>query len=156
MHQSIPAAPIWPSAEGAFRESVRERSWSTNRSTEIPLAEASLLTPRQKKSFCWGKGVSRGWEMPGPRAAQNFQMPHPGIEKAGKCPTVARGGEGGGLDSAGIDWCINKPWKLLDVFENLVKSVNSFAVYSRSTLPFSFWHQLSWLRCHKSNRLNTT
>ena len=137
MHQSIPAAPIWPSAKGAFRESVRERSWSTNRSTEIPLAEASLLTPRQKKSFCWGKGVSRGWEMPGPRAAQNFQMPHPRDWKGGQMPHSSPGGGGAGLDSAGIDWCINnKPWKLLDVFENLVKSANSFVVYSQSTLHF--------------------
>ena len=34
----------------------------------------------------------RGWQMPGPRAVQNLQMPHRGTDKAGKCPAVARGG----------------------------------------------------------------
>ena len=34
---------------------------------------------------------SRGWQMPGPRAGQNLQTPHPGTDKAGKCPAVARG-----------------------------------------------------------------
>ena len=33
----------------------------------------------------------RGWQMSGPRAAQNLQMPTPGTDKAGKCPAVARG-----------------------------------------------------------------
>ena len=33
-----------------------------------------------------------GWQMPGPRAVQNLQMPHPRTDKAGKCPAVARGG----------------------------------------------------------------
>ena len=49
-----------------------------------------------------------GWQMPGPRAVQNLQMPHPGTEmphpgtdKAGKRPAVARGG--GGLGAGGID-----------------------------------------------------
>ena len=45
--------------------------------------------------------------MPGPRAAQNVQMPHPtpGTDKASKCPAVAEGGEGGGggLGADGID-----------------------------------------------------
>ena len=27
--------------------------------------------------------------MPGPRAVQNLQMPHPGTDKSGKCPAVA-------------------------------------------------------------------
>ena len=50
----------------------------------------------------------RGWQMPGPRAAQNLLMPHSGTDKAGKCPAVARGG----LGAAGIDWCIiwNTVW----------------------------------------------
>ena len=30
--------------------------------------------------------------MPGAQAAQNLQMPHPGTDKAGKCPAVAQGG----------------------------------------------------------------
>ena len=34
--------------------------------------------------------------MPGPRAAQNLQIPLPGTDKAGKCSAVALGGEGGG------------------------------------------------------------
>ena len=41
----------------------------------------------------------RGWQMPGPRATQNYQMPAPGTDKTGKCPAVARkgvGGKGGG------------------------------------------------------------
>ena len=42
-----------------------------------------------------------GWQMPGPRAVQNLQMPHPRTDKAGKCPAVARGG--GVLGAGGID-----------------------------------------------------
>ena len=38
--------------------------------------------------------MARGWQMPGPRAVQNLQMPHPGTDKAGKCPAVGRGGGG--------------------------------------------------------------
>ena len=34
-------------------------------------------------------GMARGWQMPGPRAVQNLQMPHLGTDKAGKCPAVA-------------------------------------------------------------------
>ena len=37
-------------------------------------------------------GMARGWQMPGPRAVQNLQMPHPGTDKSGKCPAVAWGG----------------------------------------------------------------
>ena len=33
----------------------------------------------------------RGWQMPGPRGVQNLQLPHPGTDKACKCPAVARG-----------------------------------------------------------------
>ena len=48
--------------------------------------------------------LPRGWPMPGPRAVQNLQMPHPGTDKAGKCPVVARrGGGGAGLGAGGID-----------------------------------------------------
>ena len=32
--------------------------------------------------------------------------PTPGMESAGKCPTIARGG--GGMGTAGIDWCIKQ------------------------------------------------
>ena len=39
-------------------------------------------------------GMAGGWQMPGPRAVQNLQMPQPGTDKAGKCPAVARGGGG--------------------------------------------------------------
>ena len=50
------------------------------------------------------RGWPWGWQMPGPRAAQNLQMPHPGTDKAGKCPAVALGGgEGYGLGAAGIE-----------------------------------------------------
>ena len=31
------------------------------------------------------------WQIPGSRAVQNVQMPTTGADKAGKCPTVARG-----------------------------------------------------------------
>ena len=34
--------------------------------------------------------------MPGPRAVQNLQMPHPRDWQGGKCPAVARGRGGGG------------------------------------------------------------
>ena len=42
-----------------------------------------------------------GWQMPGPWAVQNLQMPHPRphdcvTDKVGMCPAVARGGAGGG------------------------------------------------------------
>ena len=43
----------------------------------------------------------RGWQMPGPRAVQNLQMPHPRDWQGGKCPAVARGRGGGG---AGRRW----------------------------------------------------
>ena len=35
------------------------------------------------------RGWPRGWQMPDPRAAQNCLTP--GTDKAGKCPTIARG-----------------------------------------------------------------
>ena len=38
----------------------------------------------------------RGWEMPGPRAAQNVQMPHPRVWKGGQMPRSSPGGGGGG------------------------------------------------------------
>ena len=37
--------------------------------------------------------------MPGPQAAQILQMSHPVTEESGKCPAVARGGEGTGRSS---------------------------------------------------------
>ena len=37
-------------------------------------------------------GLTNAW----PRAAQNLQMPLPGIDKVGKCSAVAWGGGGGG------------------------------------------------------------
>ena len=49
--------------------------------------------------------------MRGPRAEQNWQMPHPlpATDKVGKCHVVAPGGGGGGWRgflAAGIDGCI--------------------------------------------------
>ena len=44
-----------------------------------------------------------GWQMSGPLAAQNLQMPHPGTHKVGKCPAVARGVGGGGGGGAQLE-----------------------------------------------------
>ena len=43
------------------------------------------------------RGWPRGWQMPDPRAAQNLLLSHPGTNKAGKCPTIARRRGGGVL-----------------------------------------------------------
>ena len=37
--------------------------------------------------------------MPGPQATQILQMSHPVTKESGKCPAVARGGEGTGRSS---------------------------------------------------------
>ena len=41
--------------------------------------------------------LPKGWQMPGPRAAQNLQIKclTSGTDKAGKCPAEAPGGGGG-------------------------------------------------------------
>ena len=46
--------------------------------------------------------------MPGPPGAQNLQMPHPRDWQGGQMHRSSRGGwgGGGGLGTAGIDWCI--------------------------------------------------
>ena len=46
--------------------------------------------------------------MPGPRAAQNLQIPHPLDWQGGQMLRGISGGGGGGgcLAAAGIDWCI--------------------------------------------------
>ena len=44
--------------------------------------------------------------MPGPRAAQNLQMPLPRDWKGGQMPRSSRGGGGRRLGAAGIDWYI--------------------------------------------------
>ena len=41
--------------------------------------------------------------MPGPRAVQNLQMPHPWDWQGGQMPRSSPGGE---LGAGGIDWCI--------------------------------------------------
>ena len=43
----------------------------------------------------------RGWQMPGPRAVQNLQMPHPLDCLGGQMPRSSPGGDG--LGAAGID-----------------------------------------------------
>ena len=45
----------------------------------------------------------QGWQMPGPRAVQNLQMP-PGLTRWANAPQWPR--RGGGLGAAGIDCCI--------------------------------------------------
>ena len=52
----------------------------------------------------------RGWQMRGPRAVQNLQMPHPRDWQGGQMP---RSIPGAGLCATGIDWCIKEP-TLLD------------------------------------------
>ena len=46
--------------------------------------------------------------MPGPRAAQNLQMPHPRDWKGEQMLRIGGGGGGGGggVGAAGIDWYI--------------------------------------------------
>ena len=43
--------------------------------------------------------------MPGPRVAQNLQIPHPRDWQGGQMPRSSPRG-GGGLGAAGIYWCI--------------------------------------------------
>ena len=35
-----------------------------------------------------------GWQMPGPRAVQHLQMPHPGTDKRANAPQLPGGGGG--------------------------------------------------------------
>ena len=51
------------------------------------------------------------WDGQMPRGVIGWKAnaPTPGMESAGKCPTIARGGMG----TAGIDWCIKRE---IDVF----------------------------------------
>ena len=50
------------------------------------------------------------WQMPGPQAVQNLQMPHlrdwQGGQMPHSCPVCGGGGGWGGLGAGGIDWCI--------------------------------------------------
>ena len=47
--------------------------------------------------------------MPGPRAVQNLQMPHPRDWQGGQMPRSSPGEERGGpLGAGGIDWCIGE------------------------------------------------
>ena len=43
------------------------------------------------------------WQMPGPQAVQNLQIPHPRDWQGGQMPRSSPGGE---LGAGGIDWCI--------------------------------------------------
>ena len=52
------------------------------------------------------RGWPRGWQMPGPRAAQNLQMPHPRDSQGGQMSRSSPVCEG--LGAAGVDWCITK------------------------------------------------
>ena len=64
----------------------------------------------------------RGWQMPGPWAVPNLQMPPPGTDRAGRCPAVARGRGGWAhaeLTDALIDMTIEEKY-----IELRKKSVN--------------------------------
>ena len=37
-------------------------------------------------------GMARGWQMPGPRAVKNLQMPHPRDRQGGQIPRSSPGG----------------------------------------------------------------
>ena len=71
--------------------------------------------------------------MPGARAAQNLQMPHPQDWKGGQMPRGSPGG-GGGLFAARIDWCITHRYNIIKskfsimLKRNFVKSENQLAV----------------------------
>ena len=95
----------------------------------------------------------QGWQMPGPQAVQNLQMPHPRTDKlrAGKCPAVARGAGGGCLLGAvGIDWCISSRFEfrfeslksisvlILSVYKLMIRSCKS---YRENYLRKRFWTQ---------------
>ena len=62
--------------------------------------------------------------MPGPGQCKICKCPTPGTDKAGECPAVALEG-GGGLGTAGIDWCI-------------IGKIEQNEVDFRDTAPLSF------------------
>ena len=70
--------------------------------------------------------------MPDPRAVQNLQMPHPGTDKAGKCPAVARGRAG-----RRWNWLMHDSWEKHEVncpvrqgtFYNQRFEVNTYPFY---------------------------
>ena len=64
--------------------------------------------------------------MPGPRAVQHLQMPHPRDLQGGQMP-----GGGGGLGAGGIDWCIKQEMlNLIDLsyFLAMIKDMYDFAI----------------------------
>ena len=62
--------------------------------------------------------------MPGLRAAQNLQMPHPLDWKGRKMPrgSPAKGGGGRELGAAGIDWCMTPdlPWNFYFAYDKIL------------------------------------
>ena len=70
-----------------------------------------------------GSGIAQGLANAWPWAVHNLQIPDPGTEKVGKCPSVARGKGEGGLGTAGIDLCISN--NNSEGYENVTKKVNS-------------------------------
>ena len=69
--------------------------------------------------------------MPGPRAVQHLQMPHPRDLQGGQMPRKLPGGEGGGLGAGGIDWCIKQEMlNLIDLsyFLAMIKDMYDFAI----------------------------
>ena len=75
---------------------------------------------------------ARGWQMPGPRAAQNLHMPHPGTDMVGKCPPVAR--EGGEAQVELTDALVFREWNFF--FNNIFQEITYllFCVCSFITL----------------------
>ena len=74
--------------------------------------------------------------MPGPRAVQNLQIPHPWDWQGGQMPRSSPG-EGGGLGAGGIDWCIKQLFFSISVnsgFRNIYLATSWLGKYF-ATIP---------------------
>ena len=77
--------------------------------------------------------------MPGPRAAQNLQMPHPQDWKGGQMPRSCPEGGGGALGEAGIEWCIT----VHQGYNKLRWVINSFTLQDKINFGLILTYTLS-------------
>ena len=104
------------------------------------------------------RGLPRGWQMPGPWAVQNLQIPHPRDSQGGQLPrsAVARGGGRGVLGAAGIDCCIMHMAGYFQVISFLILPVFNFVILFKKgqlsyVMLFSRPHQAylqSWVKAN--------
>ena len=83
------------------------------------------------------RGAPRGTLMPSPRAAIKLRMPHPRDWQREQMPRGCPGG-GGGVGTAGIDWCITLSNAVL-----LRVYYSHFPPFSKATLSHEHWQ--AWL-----------